>query len=35
MSAIAEFYFRCNGLLKAMKGHRRIFAWANREQEVH
>jgi hypothetical protein len=34
MIAIVEVYFRCNGLLKARKARRRVFAWAEREIEV-
>ena len=31
---IVETYFRFSTLSKAIKGHKRIFAWADREQEV-
>lgn len=31
---VLEFYYRCSALAKALKGRKRISAWADREQEV-
>jgi hypothetical protein len=31
---LMELYFRCRALAKALKGRKRICAWADREQEV-